>query len=109
MRAAYKDAFGKNPDVHHWAFLCWIRDDYQAALAAATAETQRQRARADAAIEWANSSVAERTPQQAGRWEPVEDGDYEWSDEGPVVGLTVEGVLVLSEGYAICRRWQEGE
>lgn len=34
----YVQAFEENPDVHHWALLTWLRDDYQDRLAAVTAE-----------------------------------------------------------------------
>lgn len=29
----YKMAFGHSPDVHHMAFACWMRDQYETVLA----------------------------------------------------------------------------
>lgn len=30
MLARYKQAFEANPDVHLWAFMCWMRDELNA-------------------------------------------------------------------------------
>lgn len=54
LRTHYHIAFGTFPDVHHWALLCWIRDDYQQEIDRLTAE---------------NASLRERV-----QWEPVGNG-----------------------------------
>lgn len=54
MLARCKQAFGANPDVHLWAFMCWMRDDLNAdrqRLAKEVAELQAQLTRAG--WEWA--------------------------------------------------------
>ena len=40
LHAAYKEAFNKDPDVHHWALLSWVRDELEQERATLTAKVE---------------------------------------------------------------------
>lgn len=45
MHTRYLVAFYRNPDVHHWGFLSWMRDEYEEELATTAARIQQLEAR----------------------------------------------------------------
>lgn len=89
MHAAYKEAFDKDPDAHHWALLSWIRDDMQQALAAGAAARLRVEDQHAAALAELKAQLAERS-----EWEPLPDG---YTHDNPNWAL---------EDIRLCRRVQ---
>lgn len=80
----YQRAFGRPPDVHHMALMCWIRDEM---LAQAEQYVQKNDHLHSTCTEFAEriadleAQLAQLSaPAASGEWVPVEDGDYTFDE-----------------------------
>lgn len=91
IHARYTQAFGNPPDVHHFALLTWLRDEYEAQLAA-LAELRHE--------------VEQVRQPQVAEWEPVPDGDYGLigiQHDGERLCLYIDEPCRLPEGWRLMR------
>lgn len=88
IHARYKQAFERNPDVHIWALMCWIRDDLNA---------DRQRLANE--VEQLTAELAERE-----QYEPI-TGHIIMVISGQIQDVQAHSIsgLPLPEGHAVCK------